>query len=95
MEEVAKDQLGDLGPENWSDHDQFIHWVNFSEDPDARQIKECLNDKTEDKKELDREYWSQHVPKQYHQYGDVFSKDRKSTRLNSSHSGESRMPSSA
>ena len=74
MEEVAKDQLGDLGPEDWGDRNQFIHWVNFSEDPDARQVKERLNDKAEDKKELDREYWSQHVPKQYHQYGDVFSK---------------------
>ena len=29
------------------------------------------------------------------QFTDKFQKDRKSTRLNSSHSGESRMPSSA
>ena len=30
-----------------------------------------------------------------HELGSIFLEDRKSTRLNSSHSGESRMPSSA
>ena len=40
-----------------------------------------------------QQYQTSHIPGAY--YLDLNQEDRKSTRLNSSHSGESRMPSSA
>ena len=44
---------------------------------------------------LSRNYWWPGMTKFVHEYVDTCDVDRKSTRLNSSHSGETRMPSSA
>lgn len=81
LEEHTNDQPFHLNGDEWEDTDQFIHWVNFSEDPDAITIRERLNDNKEDrpvsaaeKKELDKDYWSNLVPKHYQEFGDVFSK---------------------
>lgn len=77
LEEHANDQPFHLNGDEWEDFDQFIHWVNFSEDPDAITIREGLNDNKEDrpvsaaeKKELDKDYWSNLVPKHYQEFYD-------------------------
>ena len=43
--------------------------------------------------DITQEYYQKSI--KYMVFGNILRKDRKSTRLNSSHSGESRMPSSA
>lgn len=82
LEEVATDTYDDpLCDESWTDPDQFIHWVEFSEDPEARCVRAQLHPISEERAahnaeegELDKDYWSSKVPNHYHEFGDVFSK---------------------
>ena len=64
-----------------TDQDQFMYWVNNSDDPDAHYIRSQRNNPSEEKRvltaeegALDKDSWSSLVPKQYHRFGKVFSK---------------------
>ena len=61
LEDVAKDSYGELAQEPWDDRDQFIHWMKFSDDPQAHALRQSLEEKDEPLT-VDRAYWSQHVP---------------------------------
>ena len=75
LEEFARDSYGQLEPEPWDNTDQFVHWMKFSDDPDARILRARIEEKKEETLgQQDKGYWSSHVPTHYHQYGDVFSK---------------------
>ena len=81
LEELALDHYTELNDDEWSDQDQFMYWVNNSDDPDAHYIRSQRNNPSEEKRvltaeegALDKDSWSYLVPKQYHKFGKVFSK---------------------
>ena len=48
LEEFARDNYGQLEPEPWDSTDQFVHWMKFSDDPDARAIRARVKEKKEE-----------------------------------------------
>ena len=94
LEDMSKDEYGDLDPEPWESQEQFVHWMSHSDDPDARVLRARVEEKEEAKQPpgaKDKDYWSAYVPPEYHQFGDVFSKkasERMPTRKPYDHSIE-------
>ena len=81
IEELATDQYTQLNGDKWSNTDQFAHWMEFSDDPDAwyirSQIETQLKEKvvtTTEEGARDTDNWSSKVPTHYHKFGKVFSK---------------------
>ena len=68
------DQYPQLNNKSWEDKDQFMHYITFSDDPEAIHIRNILSEKDHAKGQQDKEYWSKLVPKQYQEFGHVFSK---------------------
>ena len=74
LEDVARDEFGDLEPGSWETQEQLLHWVSHSEDPSARILRAKTKDLHDTPGVKDKDYWSKHVPPEYHEFGDVFSK---------------------
>jgi hypothetical protein len=77
LEEVAEENYGQLSDDDWTNKNQFLHFVEHSDDPSAVYICSMLLEKEESlaaRGEQDRDYWSSHVPPHYQDFGDVFSK---------------------
>lgn len=51
-----------------------MHYLEFSDDPDAQALWAWVKDKEEMLGQQDKGYWSNHVPAHYHQYSNIFSK---------------------
>ena len=44
LEDVARDEFGDLEPGSWETQEQLLHWVSHSEDPSARILRAKTKD---------------------------------------------------
>lgn len=77
LEDGARDQYGDLDldSETWNSREQYLHWLEYSDDPITRthNIFAIEND-LPPLEASDKSQWSDLVPSQYHKYGKVFSK---------------------
>lgn len=58
---------GQINNDSWHSEEQFTHFLNHSDDPQAVCLRGIQKDTT------DKENWDKLVPKQYHDYGLVFS----------------------
>lgn len=81
LEEAAQDEYGVLTDDEWASSEQFLHWLQYSDDPTAiylRNLNEetdkdnsllSLDKETKDKaaeaREIDKGYWLPIVPEQY------------------------------
>ena len=80
LEDLAQDQYGTLNRDKWDDHTQFLHFMEYSDDPDARMARNARRernphmDKAPEVGKAD-DAWKETVPPHYHEFGTVFSKE--------------------
>ena len=56
LEDVAKNEYGELDPEPWDDKEQFVYWMEHSDDPQARALRARVEEKSEAPGAKDKEY---------------------------------------
>jgi hypothetical protein len=78
LEDVASDSYGQLNDDQWDSKEHFAYWLLHSDNPIARITRVRLLPEEDlhltAAGELDREYWSKHVPLEYQEFGDIFLK---------------------